>query len=358
MSIFDPKAGMNPLPWLQEKTLAALEEAARLVDLANEPDTTPWYAKTLRERAGRFAGRLAPVVAFLYEAGQKAASHEEWGLLLEGGSAALAPWCKKWDIADPTKVALRAAGAIVADGLDEAEDKAEAVPPVLIAVEDEHATDLRLDIYGACTRQLLHAELTESERRLELWLLAELWHSRHADIAVVSKKFLPGDIDCTPEDTAAAYRALYERGLIERVALPNLRPEALAVRLVVPGRNDSKHPAPYRAETFGFPGARVGGQYTSGNVLGAPLPAAVASALPGWSAARLAEELGELRSRIQEHLGDDRAFIEQVELAPSGGTVGLRVQLRQRVDDDDDASLRLGVEQVIEAWGRSQAARN
>jgi len=43
MSIFDRQSGMNRMPWLQEKALAALEGAAALVDLANEPDTTRWY---------------------------------------------------------------------------------------------------------------------------------------------------------------------------------------------------------------------------------------------------------------------------------------------------------------------------
>jgi len=44
MSVFE---GFPPGPWLAEKTLAALELAASLVDLANEPDTTAWYRKTL-----------------------------------------------------------------------------------------------------------------------------------------------------------------------------------------------------------------------------------------------------------------------------------------------------------------------
>ena len=49
MSILDEDSPLDPNPWLQEKSLAALQEAARLVDLANEPDTTSWYERKLKE---------------------------------------------------------------------------------------------------------------------------------------------------------------------------------------------------------------------------------------------------------------------------------------------------------------------
>lgn len=50
MSIFgEGFGGLNPMPWIKEKALAALHDAARFVDLANEPDTTTWYARRLRE---------------------------------------------------------------------------------------------------------------------------------------------------------------------------------------------------------------------------------------------------------------------------------------------------------------------
>jgi hypothetical protein len=41
----------NPVPWLIEKTAVALGEAARLVDLANEPDTNAWYRPALKAAA-------------------------------------------------------------------------------------------------------------------------------------------------------------------------------------------------------------------------------------------------------------------------------------------------------------------
>ena len=37
----------NPLPWLREKTLRAMQVAGSLVDVANEPDTTAWYKRKL-----------------------------------------------------------------------------------------------------------------------------------------------------------------------------------------------------------------------------------------------------------------------------------------------------------------------
>ena len=73
MSIFNPSSGMNALRWIQEKALSALEDAARLVDLANEKDTSPWYAKELRRRAGAMIGRLAPLVALVHGVGEEAA---------------------------------------------------------------------------------------------------------------------------------------------------------------------------------------------------------------------------------------------------------------------------------------------
>ena len=365
MSIFDRNRPFDPSEWLQEKTLAALEETARLVDLANEPDTTPWYAKTLRERAGRLASRLAPIVALLHDAGQEAASHEEWGLLLHGGSFGLARWCKKHGIADPHKIAMKAAGAIVADDPDDLEDreaKAEEIVAPPASAEDARGLNLKLQIYGCHTRDLLHGDVSPAEQRLALWLLSELWLSPYADIVIVSRRFLPTDINVTPQETAEAYRSLYERGKIERVELPDrdLRPEALPLRLVVSGANDSKHPRAYQEETFGFPGARIGGQPTSGNLTLHALAPTEAQLVTGLSTSRLSRALDELRVQIQEHLGDERVYIEKVELDSTRGSLGLRVHFRQRLDEDDDDNemLRAGITAVIETWVKSLAPRN
>jgi hypothetical protein len=92
-------------------------------------------------------------------------------------------------------------------------------------------------------------------------------------------------------------------------------------------------------------------------MFGLPLPVDATRLFTNQSAAVVAEELEELRRRIQEHLGDDRVYIETVELAPVGGHVVLRVRLRQRLDDNDQ-SLRLGIEQVLETWSRSRGPQN
>ncbi len=87
--------------WLQEKTLRALQSAVSIVDIANEPDTTAWYKRKLLSHAESIIARLAPVVALLYGAESTAADSEEWQAMLEGGSFALAAWCRKFKIADP-----------------------------------------------------------------------------------------------------------------------------------------------------------------------------------------------------------------------------------------------------------------
>lgn len=48
--------------------------------------------------------------------------------------------------------------------------------------------------------------------------------------------------------------------------------DRLALRLVAEGVNASKQPLRYEPITFGFPGARVGGQVTFGNELRVLLP--------------------------------------------------------------------------------------
>jgi len=71
MSIFDKKSGFDPRPWLKEKTLACLRDAAELVDLANESDTTPWYSRRLRRAASPLIGRLAPMALLVHGAARK-----------------------------------------------------------------------------------------------------------------------------------------------------------------------------------------------------------------------------------------------------------------------------------------------
>lgn len=77
MSIFDGDTVFSSIAWLQEKSLAALKESAKLIDLANEPDTTKWYQKELKRRGSALVGRLIPIIALLHQAGDEAASYKE-----------------------------------------------------------------------------------------------------------------------------------------------------------------------------------------------------------------------------------------------------------------------------------------
>jgi hypothetical protein len=350
MSIFDSTSGLNPVPWLLEKTLRALQDTARLVDLANEPDTTAWYAKTLKSHAGGIIGRLAPVVAFLYEAGQEAAGHDEWGPIVERGSFALAAWCKKWNIADPVAKGF-ALLAAEKDPDDEA-GKAERTEPEPMSAEDERALHLRLEVYASTARRLMYEELSEPAKRLMLWLLFELGHAEHADIAVVSKRFLPGDINATPEEALDVYRQLYERRFVERVeGLADVGPDALALRIVLPGMNDSKHALPYRDETLGFPGARVGGKHTIGNMLHVRLPKALGAGLARWRSSK--ERLDDLRDQLQAAVGEDVAYVEEVELRKLGDEPRVLVRVRYPMETEDRAILAL-LEPAVESWAREK----
>lgn len=60
------------------------------------------FRKRCFGRFTRFAtglvGRLAPAVAFIYQAGEKAAQHKQWQPIVDKASEALAEWCKRWGI--------------------------------------------------------------------------------------------------------------------------------------------------------------------------------------------------------------------------------------------------------------------
>ncbi len=350
MSLFDGTAHFNPLPWLQEKTLKALEDAARLVDLANEPDTTPWYAKTLKERATALIVRLAPVVVYVHGAGKEAANQEEWQGIARGGSFALGAWCKRWDIANPAAVALGA----LAEEREEAEADEKALTAEQPIAEASPGGGRRLSIYGAVTGTLIHADLSEPARRLMLWVLSRLWLSEHDDTAVVSRRFLPGDIGCSAEDTAAAYRMLSERRMLERVdGLKGVGPDSLALRVIVEGLNESKHPAEFREETFGFPGQFIDGKPTIANILTVPLPEHLGAALARWFGRATDDETGALAKHLQAVLDAGRALVEKVELRGGTDTPFLSVRLRQLMGDSDE-DLRRVLVHAAEAWLRTR----
>ena len=98
MSIFDPTSGKDPSAWLMEKSLAALESAVKLIDLANESDTTPWYRKNLRFIGEHLINRLLPMTALFHGVPEEGVLPEEWENIIEKGTFELARWCRKWDV--------------------------------------------------------------------------------------------------------------------------------------------------------------------------------------------------------------------------------------------------------------------
>ena len=332
MSIFDPNSQLNPIPWLQEKTLAALVEAARLVDLANEPDTTDWYARTLKEHARRLIGRLAPMTALVHGAGQEAADHAAWGPIVDRGMFALARWQKDFGVQDPGAEL----NLLATDPPDDADEKQEVVEQEIIDAEDQRTLNRRLMMYAAIARRMMLEELSEPARLLLLWLLHEIQLSPYADVAAVSKRFLPGDIGVSSDDALAAYRELYDKSFIERVdALPNLREDALALRIVVSHLNESKHKPPFRDETFGFKGDVIGGRRTIGNRIFLELETPMRAALRRWR--RSDVSLDAVRDAIQERVDQDRIFIESVQFRTfSDGTEGLDLSVRYPLEDDEE----------------------
>ncbi|MBK6520033.1 MAG: hypothetical protein IPM79_37595 [Polyangiaceae bacterium] len=343
MSIFRRDSGFDPSDWLKEKTLLALMDAVRIVDLANEPDTTRWYEKQLRRIAEPLIARLVPVVALVHRAGEDAVTHDAWRPILKGGTFALAAWAKKHDIVDPAVAGFKALAPERED--EEVMEKAVQLPQGLISVEEDGALELKSDIAFRFAVQMGRGEFNPQELRLLAWLLQDLRLSEFADVVVVSKRFLPTDIGSSVDETVAAYRSLCERGAIERVEnVPAIRAEALALRLVIE-RNASRHAAPYREESFGFPGARVGGQPTIGNELTIVLPPSLAAVVRSWSIPDAA--LGELRDHLQAALGEDRAFVETVHLREGELHVGLRYPMETK-----DAVMVAELATASESWLR------
>jgi hypothetical protein len=352
MSIFDPNSGMNPLPWIQEKSLRALDEAVRLVDLANESDTSEWYSKELKRRASGLIQGLAPLVALFNNAGEAAASSEEWGGVKERGTFALAAWCKKFDIQDPTKRAFN----LIARERDDDDLEAKVARPADVHAEDEDdlwVLDRRCTIYSSLSRRVLHEDLTEPARRLLLWAMADLGFASRADVVGLSRRFLPTDVGATPEETLEAYRLLYDRGLVERVEDEDAGSDRLLLRLVAEGVNDSKQPLPFKEEKFGFPGARINGQPTTGNVLRVPLDGPLGDALSRWRFTD--EDRRSLESAIQRQLGHDRVYVEVVNVMNEHAPA-LEVKLRY-MWEDSDAELTASLRSAALQWARERCVK-
>jgi len=353
MSIFDNTSGFNPAPWLQEKTLISLQTAVQLIDLANEPDTTPWYRRKLLEIGERLIGRLVPIVALVHDAGEEAVSSDVWRPILRGGSFALGRWCKTFGVADPNEVAFAAIKEPVSD--EEANEKAEEI--VQEPFEgDEIACNMRkLEIYGAMMNRLLYDKLTRNAQRLLLWLLKNLWLSEFPDVVYVSRKFLPTDVNLSIDETKNAYRELHERELIERIeSLAKEKSDGLPLRLVVQGVNDSRHPTPFREEQFGFPGARIAGKLTIGNIVTISLTGTLLRAGKQWFSEK--RNIQELREYLQQQLGKDRVYINSAEIKIKDDKPIVFINLRHAMDDND-TDLHKTIRSTVEEWLRDQLVK-
>ena len=349
MSIFDKKSGFDPRPWLKEKTLAALRDAAELVDLANKSDTTPWYSRRLRRAASPLIGRLAPMVLFAHGAGEGALEDAEWNAITEHRTLALAAWCKRWNLSDAKFI-----GLFTAPDDDEADKNA--APADRPEVDDNvtRTLDKRSELVGP-PGQPYAARRSSGTSAVLLFLMSRLRYSPHPDIVWVSKRFLPVDIGATAEEATTGYGVLYAQEFIERVdGLAGQRPEGLALRLVVDGFNGRKHTVPYREETFGYPGARIDGKPTIGNALTLALPAIVQRNLERWGSLD-DQELGSLGGRLQEAIGEKRALIEKAAVVHRGGESLVEVRLRYPMDDDE-RDIEAVLELAAEAWLREHLA--
>jgi hypothetical protein len=263
MSIFDRTSGYDPTDWMREKTLAALEIAVKLVDLANEPDTTAWYEKNLKRMAGHLIARLLPMTALLYDTGAEAVEDDQWKDIAERGTFALTRWCRQWKIASP----YHFTESVTAKKRAEAEttEKRQTFEPNILTNDDEHSHTLELEVHRYMALQMLSGGLNDPAKSLLAWALFNLGTSEYADIVVLNRKFLPTDIGCTPEQTGEGYRQLYQKGLIEKVEGLDIINEAIALRMVVDGINDSKHAPPFQEVTFGRPGLSLMGKPTTGS---------------------------------------------------------------------------------------------
>lgn len=353
MSVFS--GDFNPIPWLQEKTLHALQAAVSLVDVANEPDTTAWYKRKLLQTAESIIARLAPVVAFLNKAGPDAAEAEEWGQTLEGGSFALATWCRKWKIGDPTNIAK---GSLLhLRTVEEDDEKAEEISPEPFEGAIEGSLELKLQIYSFMTRRLLDQGLSPAAHRLLLWMLGSLWLADPPDVVRISKRFLPTDIGVTRDEASSAYKEMYELGFIERVKSEKADDAAdcLHMRLVVRGLNDSRHPPEYRDETFGYPGARVAGKATLGKNTTIELSELLSATLSSWF--KQEQELTELRDALQAHIGQDRIYVERTTVRFNNEHPIVAVDFRY----PRDADLKPLVQELadfVEQWLKQRLVRN
>ena len=334
MSIFDPTSGMNPIEWLKEKSLSTLETAVKLVDLANEPDTTTWYKKNLKRIAEHLIARLVPMTGLLHQVPSEGVTPEEWQAIVEGGTFALTKWCRKWEVANP----YHFSNSLAAKERDESEkiEKSQPFRTEVQSDDNEYGNDLKLNIYSHYALQMLQDDLTVHSKRLLSWALFHLYTSKYADIVLLEKDFLPTDIGCTSEETSEGYRLLYEKGLIEKVEGLDIMDRFIAIRLVVYGLNDSKHPTVFQEETFGKPGLRIDGKATIGNIFYITFDSVTNKYLEWF--AQSEDFLQPLHDFLQKSIGHKYVYIENVSVVSHKQTkesAALEIKVRYPIEYND-----------------------
>ncbi|HKO48950.1 MAG TPA: hypothetical protein VJV79_14560 [Polyangiaceae bacterium] len=249
----------NPVPWLIEKTAIALGEAARLVDLANEPDTNAWYREALKAPALPMIARLAPVVAVLCDRPETANEPRRWEPIAKGGTPALRAWIAQHDLERDIGDCVSSVGPSLSTPYAIAHDRAERIekPPIPSDVANRASIQARL--LSNCAAWLFRHNPAPTAQRLLLWIMGRLEGGEFVDIVTLSRKLLASDIDATSAETGEAYRALSEAGVLERADyLPSPgNPDCFRARVALLGDNESKYPREFQAEAFG-PGRKDG----------------------------------------------------------------------------------------------------
>jgi hypothetical protein len=351
MSIFDPTSGKDPTIWLREKSLAALESAVKLVDLANEADTTAWYRKKLRNIAHHLIARLLPMTALFHNVPEQGVEDDQWKGIVENGTFELVKWCNRWKVANP----YHFTESLTAVPRDESEitEKRESVQPDITECDNEPGRDLKLSIYQHMALQMLHFDLSDPTKRLLSWALFHLYTSEYADIVILNKSFLPTDIGCSIQETADAYRELYQKGLIEKVEGLKTIESSIALRLVVEGLNESKHSIPFKEEVFGMEGLRIGGEPTTGNIVHLTFDKNRNKYLE-WLSVSPAK-MQQLHGFLQQTIGADNVYIEKIKVLTGTDGPGesnvLEIKLRYPLSADD-RSVEHQLEVIAEKWIR------
>ncbi len=218
-------------------------------------------------------------------------------------------------------------------------------------VESEELDDLEIlalreAIHNRIFHLLLYGDLGDVEKRLLSFLGHRLtWSPGPADEVTFSRRFLPSDIDASVEETSAAYRSLYERGLLERVMHEEPHSDAVCVRLVCEPFNDRKHPTPYEPVEFGGPGTRLGGEPTTGQMVSVTLEGVDERKQRQWG---LLDEatLETIARHVGDSIGQDRIHVERVEFSNDENTQ-ITVQYRHRISEIGERTLEMQVLAVV-----------